>query len=97
MKHVRLNAHDWNSEADFYKDILPALKAPEWHGENLDALWDSMTSDEINAVVPPFHIEVVGAELLSTQMRNFLQKVEKLFHDVRGEGLSVGISFDPPL
>ncbi|HHB81102.1 MAG TPA: hypothetical protein ENK83_05060 [Aliiroseovarius sp.] len=42
-----------------YIALLCALGAPDRHGRNLDALWDSISSD-INSVAPPYSIKALG-------------------------------------
>jgi len=37
------------SEKSFYEAFLSQVKAPDWHGHNLDALADSIISGGINA------------------------------------------------
>ena len=85
MKVIRLDASSWRSPEDFYSAVLPQLGAPAWHGQNLDALYDSLAGGEINAVAPPFTVEVENADKLPEPMRHFLTKVERVFADARTE------------
>ena len=84
MKLIRLDASDWSSPDDFYSALLPQLGAPSWHGRNLDALEDSLRGG-INRIEPPFRIEVGGTESLASEMREFLEKVASVFHDIQAE------------
>jgi RNAse (barnase) inhibitor barstar len=43
MRIIELDAENWETAIDFYKALLPALGAPEWHGYSPDALIDSMS------------------------------------------------------
>ncbi len=43
MYGIGLDAAKWRTTDDFYADLLSELKAPAWHGRNLDALWDTLT------------------------------------------------------
>lgn len=61
MRVIRLDAKHWSTCADFYEAILTALEAPEGHGRNLNALYDSMIGGMMNGVEPPFRIEIVNA------------------------------------
>lgn len=85
MKVISLDASQWRSPEDFYSALLPQLGAPAWHGHNLDALDDSLGVGGINALAPPFRVEIEGADKLSEPMRQFLSKVERLFADIRAK------------
>ena len=87
MYRIRLDAARWQTTDDFYADLLPALKAPAWHGRSLDALWDTLTERAkfndltvyINGVQPPFRIDVLNVEAASELVQAFLPRVERLF------------------
>ena len=85
MKVISLDASEWRSPEDFYSALLPQLGAPAWHGHNLDALDDSLGVGGINALEPPFRVEIEGAGKLSEPMQRFLSEVERLFADIRAE------------
>jgi RNAse (barnase) inhibitor barstar len=59
---IELNAFRWVAAQDFYAALLCALGAPDWHGQNVNALVDSMISGGINAVEQPFRIIVRGLD-----------------------------------
>ena len=84
MKIIVLDAAGWSEPDDFYQAVLPLLGAPGWHGYNLDALWDSVTSD-INDIQPPFTLVVKNASQVPGEMTRFLSKVRRLFQDARDE------------
>jgi RNAse (barnase) inhibitor barstar len=85
MKVISLDASAWRSPEDFYSALLPQLGAPTWHGRNLDALDDSLGGGDINALEPPFRIQIEGTEKLPKPIQSFLSKVERVFADVRAE------------
>jgi RNAse (barnase) inhibitor barstar len=98
MQIIELDASDWRREEHFYEALLPRLGAPAWHGRNLNAVEDSIFSGDINKVEPPFQIKVVGVEHLSSKMKNFLAKVQCVFHQGRAEtGRRAFVAFDAPL
>jgi RNAse (barnase) inhibitor barstar len=70
---------------DVYERVLAALDAPDWHGRNLDALWDSVTAGDINGLDPPYRIEVLGYRKLTEELRNLVEMIEKVFVDARSE------------
>lgn len=53
MNVVELDARHWKAPSDFYKALLRGLGAPDWHGDNIPALIDSMIVDDINEVRLP--------------------------------------------
>lgn len=85
MKVITLDASAWSSPDDFYSALLPQLGAPAWHGRNLDALDDSLGGGGINALEPPFRVQIEGTEKLPESMQHFLSKVEQVFADVCAE------------
>jgi len=60
MTAIRLDATSWRSIDDVFDALLPALKAPDWHGRNMDALIDSMGTGDVNGVEPPYVVSVLG-------------------------------------
>ncbi|MEG3146386.1 barstar family protein [Sphingomonas sp. RT2P30] len=92
MKTIELDASTWSSPDDFFSALLPALGSPGWHGYNLNALWDSITSN-INDIEPPFSVVVQHANLSSKDIMVLLQGVSAVFADARSErGLDVQFS-----
>lgn len=94
MRTIRLDADGWSSPEDFYAALLPQLGAPDWHGRNLDALYDSLHGG-INEVEPPFAVEIVGVADLSPELSSFLEKVKEAFDDARanfGHDVSLGLA-----
>lgn len=103
MYRISLDAAGWRTTDDFYTDLLSALKAPAWHGRNLDALWDTLTerarfddlTDFINGIPPPFRVDVRNVQLASEPVKAFLPRIEHLFALANSEyALGVSIIFD---
>lgn len=84
MELILLDASGWQSPDDFYSALLPKLGAPDWHGRNLDALYDSL-SGGINRLNPPFAVEIDGAATLPDDLKAFLAKVTAVFEDARAQ------------
>jgi RNAse (barnase) inhibitor barstar len=61
MREIDLDAKNWKTVSDFYAALLPELGAPEWHGENVNALIDSMIWGGINEIEPPYRIVIRNA------------------------------------
>lgn len=75
--------------------ILCCRSPPAWHGRNLDALWDSLTSGDINQRYPPFqnpnHWD--GADVV--RRREMVRRFEALVLDAEREGHGVRIELLP--
>ena len=56
MKEVYIDFVEIGDEEDFYAQLKEKLALPEHFGDNLDALYDSITGD----VELPLHIEFVN-------------------------------------
>jgi RNAse (barnase) inhibitor barstar len=92
---LTVDAQGWSSPVDFYEAVLPKLRAPEWHGRNLDALWDSILSGEINGLAPPFALRIFNTEHFSPQMTAFLEKVKTIFRDAAEADIPVALHVWP--
>jgi RNAse (barnase) inhibitor barstar len=82
MRIIELDASTWSSTDDFFAALLAALGSPGWHGYNLNALWDSITSD-INEVEPPFSIVVERADRSDRDMMALLKAASAVFADAQ--------------
>lgn len=87
MKTVELDGSLWTTCDDFYEAFLPAIGAPEWHGRNRDALWDSIAHGGINEIEAPFTVHIRG--LSDTELKAFLHTIECLFEEARAGGIDV--------
>jgi hypothetical protein len=72
MRVIELNAANWKTVGDFYAALLPELGAPEWHGDSVNALVDSMIWGEINQIDPPYRIIVRNVRDLPRDVANEL-------------------------
>ena len=84
MKRISIDISSCRTAEQFYSVLLSALQAPDWHGYNLDALWDSITSD-INDLLPPYTIEVSGSNDLPRDLLELLHRIEALFKEARDQ------------
>lgn len=60
MNVIELDAQHWSKPTDFYSALLRKLGAPDWHGESIPALIDSMIVGDINQVDLPLRVIVTG-------------------------------------
>ena len=83
MQRLEIDASGWVTALDFYQAILDALGAPEWHGRNINVLIDSVIYGDINAVEPPFRLEVAG---ISHSKSEALAELRDAFQALEEEG-----------
>jgi RNAse (barnase) inhibitor barstar len=72
LQILTIDGSRWRSREDLVAGILAVLDPPEWHGRNLDALFDSMYSADINGVRPPYELRVVGASMMPIELIRIL-------------------------
>ncbi|KKC99070.1 barstar family protein [Photobacterium halotolerans] len=85
---------DWKKverEEDFYNIFLIQVKAPEWHGRNLDALADSVVTGGINSIEPPYTIYSINSGSVPGYLAEFQQKVLSIFNEgvARNRGIRI--------
>jgi len=91
VRALPLDGSNWRKEEDFYRAFLGAVKAPKWHGHNLDALRDSLIVGSINEVSPPFTVTVRGSRTWPESLATFMREVESVFREARSEGVKVDL------
>ncbi|WP_037487847.1 barstar family protein [Sphingomonas phyllosphaerae] len=84
MSLIKLDARDWQSREDFWAALLPALGAPDWHGPNLDALYDGLVAGE-NCVRPPLTVEIAVSTPLPEPLTAYLDRVRGVFADAASD------------
>ena len=82
MKTLKIDVSDCMTTDDVYRRLLAILDAPDWHGRNLDALWDSITSD-INGLLPPYSIEIAGGEDAPEPVSALLSRIQAMFKEAQ--------------
>ena len=83
MKTIYINFSEIGDEQDFYQQLKQKLSLPENFGDNLDALYDSLTG----FVKLPLHLEFVNMSV--NQLEDFETLLETLEEaDEETEGFS---------
>ena len=95
MGQISLDARTWATASDFYDAFLAAVGAPEWHGRNLDALWDSLTGGDINQRNLPLRIRISGTAQMGDDARHTVERFEGLVREAKASGHPVDIEFVP--
>ena len=87
---------DWgevSTEIEFFEIFLPQVKAPNWHGRNLNALADSIVTGDINGTEPPYTICNIGTESVSGNIKSFQVEVFEIFQEARDAGREINVIY----
>lgn len=78
MTQIVLDAHKIATAADFYRELATQVKLPTHFGNNLDALWDFLTTELAGAI----EIHWQDFSRYSRQQRLELQAFADLLNEV---------------
>lgn len=81
---IILDARGWEGFRDIYAAMLPALGAPEWHGPNLDAVYDALVAGHYR-FTPPLLVTVTDVAQASEAVRAYLARLVTVFDDARAD------------
>jgi RNAse (barnase) inhibitor barstar len=85
---------DWGkikSYEEFYEEFLPQVRAPKWHGRNLDALADSIITGGINEIEPPFCVINKNVGNMKTNAKHVYDAVSKIFKEANEIGNKIRV------
>jgi hypothetical protein len=85
MRIIELDAGNWTTVIDFCEALLAALGAPEWHGESIDALIDSMIWGGINDVEPPYTVRICSVRNLPKDVLEYIEQLKSSLARARAE------------
>jgi RNAse (barnase) inhibitor barstar len=89
LPELILDAAGWVRADDVYDAFFAAVGAPSWHGRNLDALRDSISTGSINQIEVPYLIIVRNASMARPDARRMLNLFLELIERVQAEGCPV--------
>lgn len=95
MKEIVLQGAHWQTRNDFYEAFLRAVGAPAWHGRNLDALYDSIGSGDINEVEVPYSVRITGSSAMSSEAQEMVKLFKSVVKQLRDEGVDVSVECEP--
>src|SRR5271169_4718699 len=102
MQIIMLDGSQWKSYEDFYRALFAALGAPDWHGDNVNALVDSMIWGGINKLEPPYTVRVAGTKNLPKEVhdevelaRLALSEGRQDFRERKGRDIEVSLETYP--
>lgn len=85
MKEIKIDFKEINNDKEFYEIIREKLDLPEYFGDNLDALWDSITG----YIELPIKIRFLN---FNNKKSDFFISIKEVFIDAEKE-LNGGLSF----
>ncbi len=85
MKKIKIDFKEINNDKEFYEIIREKLDLPEYFGDNLDALWDSITG----YIELPIKIRFLN---FNNKKSDFFISIKEVFIDAEKE-LNGGLSF----
>ena len=84
MKQIAIDCRDLSKE-DLHRALAERLNFPDWYGNNLDALYDQLTS-----IAEDTHLTLAHFEDMKTCRRGFL----RVFTDAVEENLYLSVTFE---
>ena len=79
MKRIVFDFKKIKNKKDFYNELAEKVQLPEYFGNNLDALWDIITSGEIDLPTEVIFIN------FDNRKNKFFVSLEELFKDAEKE------------
>ncbi len=89
-----MDASKWKTLDDLYDSFFEAVKAPVWHGRNLNAVRDSVGVGQINGIEVPYCLVLKNYHQLSDQLKEKADNFVELISDLEREGTPVKIRVD---
>jgi RNAse (barnase) inhibitor barstar len=84
-----LDADGWFTADDVYDAFFASVRAPIWHGRNLNALRDSIGTGQINEIEVPYRLVVVNTSKASADAVRMLNLFAEVVEQLRIEGCPV--------
>ena len=81
-----LNSKNMTTKDQSHKYIKQKLKLVDHYGENLDALWD-----ELSTYDKPIKITIVNAEKLLVKLGDYGEDLIKVFQDAEEENNNINV------
>ena len=86
MKEIRLNGSRMLGKAEMHSYLKRKLDLPEYYGNNLDALWDCLSTDSL-----PRKVIICNTGMLLDNMGPYGEKLIKLFVDAAEENSCIKV------
>ena len=95
MREIVISGAGWQTPDDFYVAFLAAIGAPEWHGHNLAALWDSVSGGDINQTNPPYIVRITGTAQMPKDCKALIDSFVALMSQARVNASPVEVVCEP--
>ena len=99
MQDFYIDARHCEDEDALWTALLSGLQAPNWHGHNLDALWDSLIVGDILGQPPPQRIFLHLPDPPPPALLSLLDRLQGLFAEAgirQGTRLTLHLSHLAP-
>jgi len=94
MKELFLDGAGWQTKDDVYDAIFRAVRAPEWHGRNFDALNDSIATGAINEVEVPYRLVIKSYDRIGGEAKKMTDDFVDMIHEITARGCPVEIRLE---
>lgn len=94
MQIVELDGRNWSVADDIYLAFFAAVGAPTWHGHNFNALRDSISVGQINAINVPYNIRIKNYSAIGAGAKEMASNFVHLIEELRESGCPVGITIE---
>lgn len=89
MKEIRLNGDRMLDRASAHAYLKQKLALPEHYGENLDALWDCLTTD-----VSSKKITIYNAQAIIEHLGSYGESIIQLFEQAAEENEAIRVDIE---
>jgi ribonuclease inhibitor len=95
MKELVLDGSNWQTRDDVYDAFFAAVRAPEWHGRNFNALRDSIGTGQINDVEVPYRVVIRNFDQVSGEATQMAHDFVDLLRELHQNGVPVEVEVQP--
>ena len=89
MKELRLNGAKMTDKKTTHVYLKNELNLPDYYGNNLDALWDCLTTD-----FSPKYISICNSDILIENLGAYGESIIRLFKDAAKENDCIKVDFE---
>lgn len=86
---IMLEGSAWRTEANFIESVLSGVRAPDWHGRNYNAVYDSFVVGNINGIEPPYDFTIRMPTSPTSEVKDAVRYFMDRVSDWRAEGASL--------
>jgi RNAse (barnase) inhibitor barstar len=94
MTDLFMDASKWKTLDDLYDSFFEAVKAPAWHGRNLNAVRDSIGVGQINEIEVPYRLVLTHYDRVSGHLKEATEIFIQVVSDLEKKGIPVKIRIE---